>query len=838
MKNKLLKTILVIFLFAPFLYIYPSKTHAYQPIIINDDQVVNTIGDKLFGLQDLPDSFPYNTNYPLLKTIYNTLKINTIETSGRFTIVPKEPLWHLQYVRCDDFDQKHPDWLPNYIQNSSLFLLGRDEPACKNRATYVYQLINPDKFIKDVSYSFQVEIKRDNLQSWDDQNPVIVKLTHYHDDGTTDNIDLLSLPPGSDSDFKTYTFNYLHQPKEGKTIKKTSLSFWINKGSLITIKNPALIKETNIIADPTFQTVSYWQKDRIYKQIDTNYHFDRNMNLISYLGAKPFLEFSTKYESNSAVYALNVSSFVDSFSYLKSKYPHLEYFAINNELFEQINPSNWAQNIKPLIDKIKTSYPNSKISIAGYLAREIKPNNIYNQLFTALGDDYVKKLYAISYKYYPLSALIISQITPSSLIDYTWADWSSKTDHQKSSKIQYIDEFNNYLEGFILSSANPDLKIFSIQHASLGRTIDLAQVPSLTLADALWYAELLGRYSYHQKLELSTKFKGVAKLNQALIEPTRKTPYAPESYNLRPAFYTYYLFANYFGDKIITVENPLDPTNFSAFAAKDDQNLYVLVINRKSTPATLPLQFKNISKANISVYRISAPSIDSSEVSINGKMIKGNSLASFQSSLNSIPNLPPGQNPPTIDSEKRLTLDYPAYTATFIKIAPDDSQSAILKINYQSINHQKGQILLSELKISSSTTEPITLKNYPTYFSPEKNSYILKIDLNKYPPGEYDLLLTGPLHLKTKFTKINLQKNTTTALNKTLLAGDLNHDNKIDDKDLTILKQYYNFPTLIPNCPAISSTGFNCKADLDKNNKVNARDFSTLIKNYNKAGDN
>lgn len=182
-----------------------------------------------------------------------------------------------------------------------------------------------------------------------------------------------------------------------------------------------------------------------------------------------------------------------------------------------------------------------------------------------------------------------------------------------------------------------------------------------------------------------------------------------------------------------------------------------------------------------------------------------------------------------------LPLSY-NFPSPFPVSSPENK--ATLKIAFDGIKKDRGQITLPQLKLVSSANT-ISLADQTVFWDSQKSSYLLFLDMDNIPAGSYSIYLTGPVHLKTVFHNIHLEKDKEIDLTaKSLPAGDLNHDGQINNQDLQIIDNYYSPVNQISSsCPSVPSSGFSCLADLNKDNFVNALDLSLLFSNLNKRAD-
>ncbi len=95
------------------------------------------------------------------------------------------------------------------------------------------------------------------------------------------------------------------------------------------------------------------------------------------------------------------------------------------------------------------------------------------------------------------------------------------------------------------------------------------------------------------------------------------------------------------------------------------------------------------------------------------------------------------------------------------------------------------------------------------------------------PAGNYNVAIKGTKWLQ-KVAAANLSSGSVSNVNVTLLAGDVNNNNKVDVDDLTLLLNVYN--------STLGDGTYTDAADLTCNGKVDVDDLTVLLNNYNTTG--
>jgi len=133
-----------------------------------------------------------------------------------------------------------------------------------------------------------------------------------------------------------------------------------------------------------------------------------------------------------------------------------------------------------------------------------------------------------------------------------------------------------------------------------------------TLANALWFGDILGRMAYNG-VDLLTQF--------LLLSEPQKYAMADNSFNLRPVWYTYVMYDRYFGDLLLQTASSDDQSlTIWASTKEDDDKLYVMVINKNAEKARrATLQFNDFTPAaNALKWEMTSTSVSAMTASING----------------------------------------------------------------------------------------------------------------------------------------------------------------------------------------------------------------------------
>ena len=131
------------------------------------------------------------------------------------------------------------------------------------------------------------------------------------------------------------------------------------------------------------------------------------------------------------------------------------------------------------------------------------------------------------------------------------------------------------------------------------------------LAGALWAGDVLGRFaSWGPGAMVRWLFKEDDAL--ALIGPQNQP---------RPEYYTYWLYARHFGDRMVdTSSNAKSAVNAHA-AWRSDGALTLVIVNKTTTARTAQVSFAGMSPASATRYVITGQSMTAAQATINGQTL-------------------------------------------------------------------------------------------------------------------------------------------------------------------------------------------------------------------------
>jgi alpha-L-arabinofuranosidase len=448
------------------------------------------------------------------------------------------------------------------------------------------------------------------------------------------------------------------------TIRGTNIGLWTNNEfhpvSSRSERYVNLIKEAGItlVRFPAGSEADsiYWDRTNSYKWYQgpspyaktlTAATFDSYMDMLHVVGAEALVTVNARI-NNSAMAADMVR-----YANVEKGY-NIKYWEIGNEPEYysgefKITPVQFALRIEEYTAAMKAVDPSIIIvgpangGITGLMTGWVKPT--LEKLHT---DN--KPVDAISVHWYPLAG---DQTNPGSsaypsienLLTYEGTDWQPSYMNwaDKVAETMPVDNLINYRNQYAPNAL--------IGLTELGQVTSKGEGVADSLAGAVWLADILGRFAYHQ----------VDYITQFLLQGDQTYSLFNIAKELRPAYYVYPLLTRYFGDTMVSSSSS-DNQNFTVWASKrtgEDNKLYVMVINKHITedlPATLNLAQFNPQPA-ASAWVLNGPAAGAlTGTNINGVQVAANGT------LGEIPGAPVGG---VSDS---FTRTYPAHSVTILEL--------------------------------------------------------------------------------------------------------------------------------------------------------------------------
>jgi hypothetical protein len=337
-------------------------------------------------------------------------------------------------------------------------------------------------------------------------------------------------------------------------------------------------------------------------------HLDAFIELCKKADAEPLIVVNAKID--------NPEMAADLVRYLNVDHSHkVKYFEIGNEpqYWGNSNGSDYADRLARYAEAMKAVDPSITILNAG----PAQPVSIKDWLTPVLqqAGDHVD---VVNLHWYPLYDGVkdpkhAQYPAIENLLTFDYGTQASIWDQIGS--IKYVDRF---------VKTNPDSLINLRKQYAPEALIGMTEVSPVaggnsesgvsdTMANALWFGDILGRMAYHG-VDLLTQF--------LLISEPQKYAMSDNSYHLRPVWYTYVMYNRYFGDRLLESASS-DDQNLTVWASTkdaDEDKLYVMVINKNTAdaqPATI--QFRDFIPSSSALrWEMSSSSVSAKTASING----------------------------------------------------------------------------------------------------------------------------------------------------------------------------------------------------------------------------
>lgn len=159
---------------------------------------------------------------------------------------------------------------------------------------------------------------------------------------------------------------------------------------------------------------------------------------------------------------------------------------------------------------------------------------------------------------------------------------------------------------------------------------------------ALWFADMLGRLAYHG-LDMAALYSLYDDTNYGLIYPDSDS--APTRLFVRPAFYTLFMYGQYFGDQLVRTETSDPAQQLTIWASTDSRapgTLKLMVVNLSGAPQPATVRVQGFTPTSGVSYQMTNPNpLDSSPASarngggttINGVSIDTTSASAIDASV-------------------------------------------------------------------------------------------------------------------------------------------------------------------------------------------------------------
>ena len=174
-----------------------------------------------------------------------------------------------------------------------------------------------------------------------------------------------------------------------------------------------------------------------------------------------------------------------------------------------------------------------------------------------------------------------------------------------------------------------------------------------TNVGALWAADALGRYAdYGIEGMYKFIFKAEAQHKYTLVD---------ENLSPRPEYYTYWLYAQQFGDHMVNaVSDHRDTVAVHAAVRSSDGSLTVMLVNKANVPKSVRLTLPDFSTSSAQQFVLSGSSYTGTDMQLNGQTLTAANVGKGAQAIQAVPTSACPNN----------VITLPPFTVQLIQYAP------------------------------------------------------------------------------------------------------------------------------------------------------------------------
>ena len=334
------------------------------------------------------------------------------------------------------------------------------------------------------------------------------------------------------------------------------------------------------------------------------------MELCKRSGAQPMI--GVNIESSTADNAAAFVTYVN-----KTMGYNVQWWEIGNEpdvdgLDGTHSPAIYAAKYAAFAAAMKKADPSIKLSGAVLMTGEdVLGQHDDADWLTPILDAVGPSMNAVAWHYYPLYSSTQSNNTSSSsmsvdhLLQEDAQDWPP-------AGLDFADSVIPYMRNLIAQKA-PGAQIWIDEFAEDPGYAAGAGL-SDTYAGALWAADALGRYADY----------GVEQIYKFIFRahPEHKYTLLDDNEVPRPEYYTYWLYAQHFGDRMVkAASDQVSVVASHASLNSSDKSLRLLLVNKQSTAQTVHVTLPDFKPRTATQYLLQSNAIDSSQATLNGQQL-------------------------------------------------------------------------------------------------------------------------------------------------------------------------------------------------------------------------
>ncbi|MFH0870333.1 MAG: MopE-related protein [archaeon] len=522
---------------------------------------------------------------------------------------------------------------------------------------FVRQFLNPSDLTPGVKYNLSANVEGWSIslsqESWHVKG---LQIIIYYSDGTTSSASKIYVGNGTTPNRKMSN-NFTYSPTAGKTVKWIELRAGLQYGTgTILVDNISLVNVqggNELVSDGGFSGV--WWPPAPYLDIITPSDIDAFMRFARAVDAEPMITINVgAYPWGDSRDAENRQRQADLVKYMNiEKGYDVKYWQMGNE------PEVWRYRWIERLGKNPTENDSQKyaarfgeyysaIKAVDSSIEVLSPGSLVDELTSALMSNQRSKVNILDVHHYRFSAEPTDVINQLLKFDgdenYTYLNYETDL---KGFEIR-LDSLKS-----LANTYNSNAKLSLSEYGACG-----SQCPTINgaFADAIWTANMLGMMANHD-VELSTRWWLFGDIGGMIT--SKNKPRSP--------YYTFFLFANHYGTKVLNLTASFSPyeLNVSAFSSKSDDGnkIYLLIVNRGPANKALSINLNGFNRPNLKgeAYLLTAPRLNDTEgANINGVQINPDNVTSSIAAI----------QPVTFDiTGQSFIYTFPAYSVTAIEVS-------------------------------------------------------------------------------------------------------------------------------------------------------------------------
>ena len=364
-----------------------------------------------------------------------------------------------------------------------------------------------------------------------------------------------------------------------------------------------------------------WQESGDGNTLMTPALVDAFMNLSKAVGAQPYLALNLDTGTTD-----NAAAFVNYVN-VEKQYG-VKWWEIGNEpdvsgWDSAHNPAAYANNYLSFAQTVHDLDPSIKLVGAELMTgTDILAAGGNRDWMTPILQGAGSKMDAVAWHYYPLDSSQTqdsssAKSTPAHLLQETAPDWPPAGMDFASSVMPALSQMRDRYA--------PNAQLWIDEFAEDSGKLNGGGV-SDRMVGALWAADALGRYAENGANALfKFIFKGAEEHLYTLVD-TQNNP--------RPEYYTYWLYAQHFGDHLVATQSDhMDMVAAHAALRGSDGSLRVLLVNKTQQEQVTHLSLTDFAPRRAAAYVLQGTAYDATAATVNGQTLTQDNVVLGQSAI-------------------------------------------------------------------------------------------------------------------------------------------------------------------------------------------------------------